>query len=275
VCEKGKIQPFFHGIDHVVHLAAIVGFPACQQVGERVSWLYNLEGTKNVFELAEASGVKRFLFASTYSNYGISDNGQAVTEESPLNPQSLYAETKIAAEKYLLERGQTSICCNVLFRFATLFGISPRTRFDLIINQFVLEAITKRKLVIYQKNYNRSFIHIQDIIKAIVMGLEAEEWKVRNQVFNVGSNSGNFTKEEIIHLIQKYVQGVSLEYKDLSFGGDMRDIKVSFDKIQRTLGYKTEITIEEGIEELCKALLSGYLYDPQSGKHRNAQFVVQ
>jgi len=275
VCEKEKIQPFFRGIDYVVHLAAIVGFPACQQVGERVSWLYNFEGTKNVFELAEASGVKRFVFASTYSNYGISENGQAVTEESPLNPQSLYAETKIAAEKYLLERGKTSRCCNVLFRFATLFGLSPRTRFDLIINQFVLEAIIKRKLIIYQKNYNRSFVHIRDIIKAIIMGLEADESKVRNQVFNVGSNSGNYTKEEIIHLIQKYIQGVSLEYKDLSFGGDMRDIKVSFDKIERELGYKTEVSVEEGIKELCEALLSGFVYEPQSGKHRNAQFIVQ
>ncbi len=275
VCEREKIQPFFQGIDFVVHLAAIVGFPACQQVGEGVAWLYNFEGTKSVFELAEASGVKRFVFASTYSNYGKSEDGQAVSEESPLNPQSLYAKTKIAAEEYLLEQGKTSRCCNVLFRFATLFGLSARTRFDLIINQFVLEAIVKRRLIIYQKNYNRSFVHIRDIIRAIMMSLEAEESKVRNQVFNVGSNSGNYTKEEIIHLIQKYVQGVSLEYKDLSFGGDMRDIRISFDKIQERLGYRTEVSIEEGIKELCEALLGGYVYEPQSGRHRNAQFIVQ
>jgi nucleoside-diphosphate-sugar epimerase len=275
VCEKEKIRPFFKDVDHVVHLAAIVGFPACQQVGPQVSWLYNLQGTKNVFDLAEETGAKRIVFASTYSNYGIAENGQPVTEESPLNPQSLYAETKIAAERYLLEQGKNSRCCPILFRFATLFGLSPRTRFDLIINQFVLEAIEKRKLIIYQKDYNRSFVHIRDIAKVILLALETDESKVRNQVFNVGSPRGNYSKEEIIHLIQKYVSGVSIEYKDLSFGGDMRDIKVSFDKIQRVLGYNADIRVEDGIKELSEAILSGFLFDPHSVRNRNAQFIIQ
>jgi nucleoside-diphosphate-sugar epimerase len=275
VCEKDRIRPIVEDKDFVIHLAAIVGFPACQQVGEEVAWLYNFEATKNVLEMAEASGVKRFIFASTYSNYGISEDDLPVTEQSPLNPQSLYAQTKIASEEYVLDRGRDSNCCDIIFRFATLFGLSPRTRFDLIINQFVLEAISKRKLVIYQKNYNRSFVHVRDAVKAIITGLEAGESKVRNQVFNVGSNNGNYTKEAIIHLIQKYVPAVTIEYKDLTFGGDMRDIKVSFDKIERQLGYKAEVSVEEGIRELCEALLSGYLYEPHSGKHRNAQFIVQ
>src|SRR5690606_20423784 len=137
-------------VDGVVHLAAIVGFPACQAVGHDVAWRYNVEMTKQVFEDAEAAGVGRFIFASTYSNYGLAEDGELVTEESPLRPQSLYAETKIASEQFLLERSQTSNCVPVLFRFATLFGISPRTRFDLIVNQFVLEALTQRKLIIYQ-----------------------------------------------------------------------------------------------------------------------------
>jgi nucleoside-diphosphate-sugar epimerase len=275
VCEKESIRPMFDDIDAVIHLAAIVGFPACQQVGPQVAWRYNLEGTRNVFDLADEYGVRRFLFSSTYSNYGIAENGRPVTEESPLNPQSLYAETKIAAEKFLLERGAESRCSPVIFRFATLFGISPRTRFDLIINQFVLEAIEKRKLVIYQKGYNRSFVHIRDIAKAIVMVLEADNAKVRNQVFNVGSNSGNYSKEEIIALVQKHVPGVTIEHKDLTFGGDMRDIRVSFDKIHSVLGYTTDISVEEGIREVAGAILSGFLVDPNSQRNRNAQFIVQ
>ncbi|MEW6512336.1 MAG: NAD(P)-dependent oxidoreductase [Bacteroidota bacterium] len=275
VTEKEVIRPYFKEVDFVIHLAAIVGFPACQQVGPKVSWLYNTEGTKNVYELARENRVKRFVFASTYSNYGIAESDAPVTEESPLNPQSIYAETKIAAERYLMEQGKNSDTVPVLFRFATLFGLSPRTRFDLIINQFVLEAIEKRHLIIYQKNYNRSFVHIRDIAKALVMALEADIAKVGNQVFNVGSNNGNYSKEELIGMIQKYVSGVTIEYKDITFGGDMRDIKVSFDKIERVLGYKAEVTVEQGIQELAEAIQSKFLYDPHAARNRNAQFIVQ
>jgi nucleoside-diphosphate-sugar epimerase len=275
VTEKKAIAPYFEGVDYVIHLAALVGFPACQQVGPQVAWLYNLQGTKNAFELATENQVQRFVFSSTYSNYGKADGDAPVTEESPLNPQSLYAETKIAAEKYLIEEGNKSHTTPVLFRFATLFGLSPRTRFDLIINQFVLEAIEKRHLIIYQKNYNRSFVHILDIAKALTMALESDIDKVGNQIFNVGSNRGNHTKQELIEMIQKYVPGVTVEHKDLTFGGDMRDIKVSFDKIERVLGYKAEVTVDEGIKELAEAIQSKFLYDPHSPRNRNAQFIVQ
>ena len=168
--------------DSVIHLAGIVGFPACQAVGKQVAWKYNVEATKMVFEQSADLGVERCVFASTYSNYGLSENGKPVTEESPLNPQSLYAETKIAAEEYLLKQ-KDSTCAPLLFRFATLYGISPRTRFDLIVNQFVLEAFTKRQLIIYQRGYSRSFVHIRDIVRGIIMGLEADQEKIRGQVF--------------------------------------------------------------------------------------------
>ena len=275
VTERETIKQYFKDVDHVIHLAALVGFPACQQVGPQVAWLYNLQGTKNVYELARESEVKRFVFSSTYSNYGIADGDAPVTEESTLNPQSLYAETKIAAEQYLLDEGKKSATIPVLFRFATLFGLSPRTRFDLIINQFVLEAIEKRHLIIYQKNYTRSFVHIRDIARALTMALESDAAKVKSQIFNVGSNRGNHTKEELIDMIRKHVSGVTIEYKDLTFGGDMRDIKVSFDKIERVLGYTAEVTVEEGIRELAAAIQTKFLYDPHSMRNRNAQFIVQ
>jgi len=259
VCDRKSLGPYFKGVDHVIHLAAIVGFPACQKAGREASVKCNLDGTVNVFELAEQHGAQRFVFSSTYSNYGVADDGRPVTEESPLHPQSLYAETKIGAENYLLEQGKLSPCAPVILRLATLFGPSPRTRFDLIINQFVLEAVQKRKLVIYQKEFNRSFVHIRDIVRAFRMMLDAPLEDVQNQVFNVGSNSGNCTKEEIVRLIQKYVPGVEVEYKDLHFDGDMRDIKVSFDKIERVLGYKAQITVEEGVKELAEAFQSGFL----------------
>jgi nucleoside-diphosphate-sugar epimerase len=126
----------FVGVDAVVHLAALVGFPACQAVGRSVAWRYNVEATRRVCEGANVTGIRRLIFASTYSIYGLAADGRPGTEESPLHPQSLYAETKIAAEEVVLREGARAPCAPLVFRFATLFGLSPRTRFDLIINQF-------------------------------------------------------------------------------------------------------------------------------------------
>jgi nucleoside-diphosphate-sugar epimerase len=258
----------------VIHLAGIVGFPACQAVGKQVSWKYNVEATKLAYEQSADLGVERFVFASTYSNYGLSTDGKPVTEESPLNPQSLYAETKIAAEEFLLTQ-KDSTCAPLLFRFATLYGISPRTRFDLIVNQFVLEAFTKRQLIIYQRGYSRSFVHIRDIVRGIIMGLEAEQSKIRGQVFNLGTDSGNYTKSEIVNLILKRMPETIVEYKDLTFGGDMRDITVSFEKIKRVLGFETTLDVDDGIREVLFALKSGLIRNPTEDRYRNAQFIVQ
>ena len=258
----------------VVHLAAIVGFPACQAVGKQVSWKYNFDSTKIVFEQATDLGVERFVFASTYSNYGLSEDGKPVTEESPLNPQSLYAETKIASEEYLLSQ-KDAACAPLVFRFATLYGLSPRTRFDLIVNQFVLEAFTKRELIIYQRGYSRSFVHIRDVIRGVIMGLEAEQSKIRGQVFNLGTENGNYTKNEIVNLVLKRMPEVVVLYKDMSFGGDMRDITVSFEKIKRVLGFNTTLIVDDGVREVLFALKTGLIKNPTDDKYRNAQFIVQ
>ena len=260
--------------DAVIHLAAIVGFPACQAVGKQVAWKYNVDSTKLVFEQATDLGVERFVFASTYSNYGLSADGKPVTEESPLNPQSLYAETKIAAEEFLLSQKDSSTA-PLLFRFATLYGLSPRTRFDLIVNQFVLEAFTKRVLIIYQRGYSRSFVHIRDVARGVIMGLEAEQSKIRGQVFNLGTDNGNYSKDDIVALVRKRMPEVEVEYKDLTFGGDMRDITVSFAKIKRVLGFDTTLDVGDGIRELLFALKTGIIRNPTDEKYRNAQFIVQ
>ena len=261
VRDKDAMASYFMGVDGVVHLAAIVGYPACASAGREASFGVNFEGTRNVFSLAEERGVRRFVFASTYSVYGVSGDGRPVTEESPLRPQSLYAQTKIAAENFLIEQAKTSHCAPVVFRFATLFGPSPRTRFDLIINQFVLEAIRKGRLVVYQKDYNRSFVHIGDIVRAIELALEARLASIRGQIFNVGSNDGNYSKEELVALIRKYVPGLTVKYNDMSYPEDMRDIRVSFDRIERRLGFKAKVGIEDGIREMAEAIRSGSLMD--------------
>ncbi len=269
----GNLEPARY--QAVVHLAAIVGFPACQMVGPQVAWRYNVEATKRVFLAAESSGVERVVFASTYSNYGLSPDGQPVNEDAPLNPQSLYAETKIAAERYLLEEGGNARCAPIIYRFATLFGVSPRTRFDLIINQFVLEALTRRKLVIYQRGYARSFVHVYDVCRAIELALQVPLEHVRSQIFNIGADSGNYTKDEIVELVRQYVAGTEVEYKDLTFGGDMHDIRVSFARINQVMGFTPSVSVAEGIREVRDALVNGLIRDALDSRYRNAQFVVQ
>jgi nucleoside-diphosphate-sugar epimerase len=239
-----------------------------------VAWKYNVEATKMVFEQSADLGVERFVFASTYSNYGLSEDGKPVTEETPLNPQSLYAETKIASEEFLLAQ-KDAACAPLLFRFATLYGVSPRTRFDLIVNQFVLEAFTKRSLIIYQRGYSRSFVHVRDVVRGVIMGLEAEQSKIRGQVFNLGTENGNYSKDDIVGLVLKRMPETTVEYKDLTFGGDMRDITVSFEKIQRVLGFDTTLDVDDGVREVLFALKSGLIRHPTDDRYRNAQFIVQ
>jgi nucleoside-diphosphate-sugar epimerase len=279
VCEPDVLLPLLEGArderSAVVHLAAIVGFPACQAVGEAVARRYNVEAVQRVFEQCAETGVERLVFSSTYSNYGLSASGEPVSEDSPLQPQSLYAETKIAAEQYLLERAKEAATSPAVLRFATLFGISPRTRFDLIVNQFVLEALTRRKLVIYQRGYARAFVHVRDVCEAIGLALAAPDPAVRGQIFNVGSDAGNWTKDELVRLVQKHVRDVEVEHRDLSFGGDMRDIRVSFAKIRETLGFEARIDVERGVQELRDAIEGGLLSAPTERRHRNAEFIVQ
>ncbi len=239
-----------------------------------MAWRYNVDATKTVFAQVADLGVERFVFSSTYSNYGLSPEGKPVTEESPLNPQSLYAETKVAAEEFLLSQ-KDDACAPLIFRFATLYGISPRTRFDLIVNQFVLEAFAKRELIIYQRGYSRSFVHIRDVVRGVMMGLEAERSKVCGEVFNLGTDNGNYSKDDIVRLVLKRMPETIVEYKDLTFGGDMRDITVSFAKIKKVLGFDTTLDVDDGIREILFALKTGIIRNPTDEKYRNAQFIVQ
>jgi len=258
----------------VVHLAAIAGFPACQAVGRQVAWRYNVEATQQAYEQSVNLGVERFVYASTYSNYGLSPDGKPVTEASPLNPQSLYAETKIAAERYLLGQADGP-CAPLIFRLTTLYGISPRTRFDMILNQFVLEAYSRRELLIYQRGYTRSFVHIQDAVSGLLLGLQAPEAEIRGQVYNLGADDGNATKDQVVALILRRLPETVVHYKDMTFGGDMRDITVSFEKIRQRLGFHAARSLDDGVREVLFALRSGLIQDPQNPRYRNAQFIVQ
>lgn len=260
--------------DAVIHLAALAGFPACQSVGRQVAWRYNVEATEHVFEQAHQLDVPRFLYISTYSNYGMSESGGPVTEETTLNPQSLYAETKVASEEYLLDQRRSS-CAPLIFRLSTVYGLSPRPRFDVIVNQFVWEAFRNHELMIYQRGYTRSFVHVADAVRGILLGLEANEDQIRGEVYNLGDPAGNKSKDKIVELILKRLPETTVRYKDITFGGDMRDLSVSFDKVQQAFDFEPQMTVEDGIREVLHAIQQGIIEDPSHNRYRNARFIVQ
>ncbi len=277
VCEprtiRTAIDPNLPVPEAILHLAGIVGFPACQAVGRHVAWRYNVEAAEQVFDQAVGLGVERFIFASTYSNYATSRKDDPATEESSLNPQSLYAETMVGVEKFLIAQSE-SPCAPLVFRMAQLYGLSPRPRFDMIVNQFVWEAYSKQDLLIYQRGYARSFMHVSDAVRGFVLGLQSEKKKVRGQIFNLGSATGNLSKDKIVEVILKRLPETTVRYKDLTFGGDMRDFHISYNKIREILGFETHFTVEDGVREVLNALRTGIIDNPKDQRYRNAKFIV-
>ncbi len=259
----------------VFHLAALSGFPACQSVGREIACRYNVEGTQRVFDQANQLNVSRFIFSSTYSVYANDPEDRPVSEDSPLEAHSLYSETKLFAEEWLAQHSKDSSSAALVFRQSTAYGLSPRVRFDLLVNQFVLDAFFHRELVIYQRGYSRSFAHIQDVVQGYLLALNAPVEKIRSQTYNLGSERGNYTKDEIVSLVLEYFPQVIVRYKDLYLGGDRRDLTVSFEKIHQELGFEAHKTIKEGVEELAFALRSGLIYNPNDRRHRNAEIIVQ
>ncbi len=277
ICEsrtiKSAIRNDWPQPEAIVHLAGIVGFPACQAVGRQAAWRYNVEGTQLAFDQANEAGVGRFIYLSSYSNYSLSFSGETQTEDTPLDPQSLYAETQVHAERYLLANRDAS-CSPLIFRTATLYGLSPRPRFDLILNQFVYEAFVRRELTIYQRSYSRSFLHVRDAVEGILLGLRASGELVKGEVYNLGSPEGNCTKDDLVKLILKRLPETQIHYKDMTFGGDMRDLYVSYQKIAMKLGFRARFNPDDGVREILNALRSGLIANPYDERYRNARFII-
>lgn len=239
---RDDVAAAVRGCDAVIHLAAIVGYPACRK-DPALAQSVNIDGAANV--AAAVSSGQFVIFASTGSNYGAVED--VCTEETPLNPLSLYGQTKTLAEKMLLDR-----CSTIAYRFATAFGVSPRMRLDLMINDFTYRALTQGYLVVYEKHFMRTFIHVHDMGRAFLFALEHAD-AMRGQVFNVGSESMNCSKEEICDLIRRRVEPCYVHYADVDHDADKRNYIVSYKKIN-ALGYNTTVSVDDGIEELARAL---------------------
>lgn len=240
ILDPATVRECIHDVDFIIHLAAIVGYPACKK-DENLAKDVNVFGTRLIDKNRSKS--QPILFASTGSNYGALV-GDICTEETPLNPLTIYGRTKTEAEKMLLDSGST-----VCYRFATAFGLSPRLRLDLLVNDFVFQAVKKRNLIIYEKNYKRTFIHVRDMVRSFLFAMDNYE-KMENQVFNVGSEKLNHSKEDVALCIKEKID-FYLHFADIGKDEDQRNYQVSYEKI-RKLGFETTISLDQGIDELIR-----------------------
>lgn len=255
------------GVEAVAHLAAIVGDPACKKYSEEAIQT-NWEGSVALFNMAEKAGVKRFVFASTCSNYGKMENPDSfVVETSELKPVSLYAELKVKFEKFILEEKKNSPMCSTSLRFSTVYGFSPRIRFDLTVNEFTRNATINGQQEIWGAQFWRPYCHVEDLARAVVLVLESEESKVKANVFNVGSTEENYNKGMIISEVCKVVPNVVVEYVESA--EDPRDYRVNFDKIKNELGYTITKTVPDGVKEIYTLLKTGIVTDSFAQKFRN------
>jgi nucleoside-diphosphate-sugar epimerase len=265
VRDAETVRAALDGADAVVHLAAIVGDPACAREPD-VARSVNLDASLALLEESERAGVSRFVFASTCSNYGKMDGADPyVDERSELRPVSLYAETKVAIERAMLASPGGS--CKTLLRFATVFGVSPRMRFDLTVNEFTLDLLTKRHLVVFGEQFWRPYIHVRDVARAIDLVLSAPEDQVRGEVFNVGSTAENYQKQQLVELMRPYAPDAKVEF--VRREEDPRDYKVDFAKIRERIGFEISQTVPDGIDEVARLVRSGIIADYDSPAYRN------
>ena len=230
--------------DVIIPLAAIVGFPACAAEPELAKEI-NFKQIFNIVKFTNGKG-KKILYPNTNSGYGIGVNETECTEESPLNPISVYGQTKCEAENFL----KTSTDA-IIFRLATVFGVSPRMRTDLLVNDFTYKAITDKYIVVFEKLFKRNFIHIEDVASAFLFMLENYD-KYKGEVFNVGLSDANLSKQELLEKIQSHVKDFAISYNDYYEDPDKRDYIVSNEKIEAT-GWKPEWDLDMGIKQLIMA----------------------
>ena len=255
------------GADAVVHLAAIVGDPACKRDPE-LSRAVNYDASMSLIGAAEKAGASRFVFASTCSNYGKMSEGEAsVDEQSPLTPLSIYAETKVAVERHLLESKWRDSFSPTVLRLSTVYGLSARPRFDLTVNEFAADLLQKGELTVFGEQFWRPYIHVRDVARGVVAVLEAPVERVQGEVFNLGRDDQNYQKQTLVELIQQRLPDTKVSYvKQVS---DPRDYRVRFDKVRNVLGFELEHSVESGIDEIIAAIRDGVLTDTKNPRYAN------
>lgn len=242
-CDESLMEKLLAQAEIIIPLAAIVGAPACG-LNPTLAKLVNCDSIQLILKYLKP--YQKVLFPNTNSGYGIGEKQRFCTEESPLNPISLYGKQKVAIEKLLLQTGQA-----ISFRLATVFGVSPRMRLDLLVNDFTYRACHDGSIVLFEENFKRNYIHVQDVVKAFLFGIENIE-KMRGEAYNVGLSSANLSKRELCERIKKYVPSLYIHAAPVGKDPDQRDYIVSNEKIE-ALGWRPSKTLDAGIAELVDA----------------------
>jgi nucleoside-diphosphate-sugar epimerase len=263
-----RVVDSMRGVDAVVHLGGLVGDPACA-VDENLTIEINLMATRMIAEVAKGWGISRLVFASTCSVYGASD--QVLNESSALNPISLYARSKIASERVLLKMADTFFAPTIL-RFGTIYGLSGRTRFDLVVNLLAAKALVEGQITVKGGDQWRPFLHVEDAATAVMQALQAPLAVVRAQTFNVGSDDQNFTIQEVGELIHSLVPTARLV--NLGPDTDRRNYRVAFAKIRAALGFTPEWTIDAGVRQVLRAIEGGHVKDYRDAKYSNVKHLT-
>jgi nucleoside-diphosphate-sugar epimerase len=256
------LEESLENIDCVLHLAAIVGEPLCKKIPDAAHQINELS-TSSLIQACKKQNVKRIIYASTCSNYGSST--ELANETTPVQSLSLYSETKVKSESMILNSKNNEFASCVL-RFATAFGLSPRMRFDLLLQELIRDAIIDKKIVVFGPNYWRPLVHVDDIANACLKVIESSDELISGEIFNVGENEENYTKIKIAELIQKYYPATSIEIQELKV--DPRNYRVSFDKIKNNLGFSITKTVSDGIQEILDKINNQNL-DPKQSEFSN------
>jgi len=252
-----QLSKAMNGVDGVVLLAGLVGDPITKKYPNE-SEAINDKGVKNVIALCADKNINKFIFVSTCSNYGLIKDNELAHEEFELNPLSLYAKSKVNAEKHILSlKGKTKMSSTIL-RFATAFGLSPRMRFDLTVSEFTRDLAMGKDLLIYDANTWRPYCHVKDFARLIQMVMEAPSDKVSFEVFNAGGEINNATKQMIVDMILKKIPNGKVKYQE--HGSDPRNYRVNFEKVKTVLGFQPKYSIQDGIDELVDAI-DNHIFD--------------
>jgi len=254
------------GVEAIVHLAAIVGDPACE-LDHQSALEINYAATRMLIEVAKGHGVRRFLFASSCSVYGATD--LEMDEQSAVQPISVYGQTKVDSEEALLEARSSDFHPTIL-RYATVFGLSYRPRFDLVVNLLTARARQEGVITIYNGEQWRPFIHVRDLVEATVRVLEGPVRLVGGEIFNIGDSRMNHTLSEVGETIQQVFPKTRVEHVENS---DRRNYRVNFNKLETRLGFRAKYSLRDGIEELKKAFDEGLIGDYRDVRYHNQRFL--
>jgi len=241
--DEETLKKALEGKDFIFPLAAIVGFPACDN-DKTAAESTNLKAIETLLRLR--SQQQKIIFPCTNSGYGLGQGDEMCTEESPILPVSLYGKTKMAAEKAVLEAGNS-----LTFRFATLFGASPRMRTDLLVNDFVYRAVFDRSLVVFEGHFMRNYLHVRDAVNAFIFAMENFE-KMKGRCYNCGLSDANLSKLELCEKIKTYIPAFTFLEASIGTDPDKRNYLVSNARIE-SYGFKPQYTLDDGIKELIKA----------------------